>query len=104
MSKPEGMGHPERSADDRAYAEGGADYGSLLDKMISAFKPKNDREADSARDIIKGFVEQALRPSPPISINVRTTIRYWIADLDHKLSVQLNEILHQPEFQRLEAT
>jgi type VI secretion system protein ImpC len=32
------------------------------------------------------------------------TIKYWIAEIDKKLSAQLNEVMHHPDFQRLEGT
>jgi type VI secretion system protein ImpC len=36
--------------------------------------------------------------------SVRTRIKHWIAEIDRKLSAQLVEIMHHPDFQRLEAT
>src|SRR5437764_210828 len=39
-----------------------------------------------------------------VSKDVETNIKYWIGEIDKKLSSQLNEILHHPEFQKLEAT
>jgi type VI secretion system protein ImpC len=41
---------------------------------------------------------------PGVSGDHLTTIRRWMAEIDRLLSAQLDEILHDPDFQRLEAT
>src|SRR5262249_45435171 len=35
---------------------------------------------------------------------VEANIKYWIGEIDKKLSAQLNEVMHHPDFQRLEGT
>ena len=35
-----------------------------------------------------------------VSKDVVTTINSWIAEIDHKLSLQLSEVMHCDEFQR----
>ena len=39
-----------------------------------------------------------------MSKDVESTIEYWIAELDKKLSAQLNEVMHHADFQKLEGT
>ena len=39
-----------------------------------------------------------------ISKDVETNVKFWIGEIDKKLSSQLNEILHHEEFQKLEST
>ena len=39
-----------------------------------------------------------------VSKDVETNIKAWIGEIDKKLSAQLNEIMHDPEFQKLEST
>src|SRR5262249_33965199 len=38
------------------------------------------------------------------SKDVEKNIKYWIAQIDQKLSGQLNEIMHHPDFQKLEGS
>src|SRR5215475_5970260 len=47
---------------------------------------------------------QVVKPGQVISKDVEENIKFWIAQLDKKLSLQLNEIMHTPEFQKLEGT
>jgi type VI secretion system protein ImpC len=53
---------------------------------------------------LEAFLRLAARPGLPRSSSIATTLRLWIHYLDCKIAEQVNEILHVPEFQRLEAT
>lgn len=77
---------------------------SLLSDVIAATRPQDEQEADRARQYLKRFLEQVVKPGQVVSKDVETNIKYWIAEIDRKLSSQLNEVMHCPEFQRLEAT
>lgn len=77
---------------------------SLLDQVIAATRPQSDKEAERTKDYFKQFLDQAVKPGQVISKDVETNIKYWIAEIDKKLSSQLDEILHHPDFQRLEGT
>jgi len=76
----------------------------LLDQVIAATKPQSDKEAERAKDYFRQFLDQAVKPGQVVSKDVETNIKYWIAEIDKKLSGQLNEIMHHEDFQRLEAT
>jgi type VI secretion system protein ImpC len=76
----------------------------LLDQVIAATRPQSDKEADRAKDYFRQFVEHAVKPGQVVSKDVETNIKFWIGELDKKLSAQLNEIMHHPDFQRLEGT
>lgn len=80
------------------------DAGSLLDEIIQATRPQDDREADRARSYFQQFLDQVVQPDQVISKDVESTISYWIGEIDQKLSSQLNEIMHHQEFQKLEST
>lgn len=88
-----------QSGDQAAQAEV-----SLLDQIVSATRPQSDQEASRAKDYFKQFLEHVIKPGQVISKDVETNIKNWIAAIDNKLSQQLNEILHTPEFQKLEGT
>ena len=77
---------------------------NLLDMVVTATRPQNTQEADRARDYFKQFLEHAIKPGQLISKDVETNIKNWIGEIDKKLSSQLNEIMHAPEFQKLEGT
>src|SRR5437667_11103549 len=76
----------------------------LLDQVIQATKPQSDKEAARAKDYFKQFLDQMVKPGQVISKDVEENIKFWIAQIDKKLSLQLNEVLHTPEFQKLEST
>jgi type VI secretion system protein ImpC len=77
---------------------------SLLDQVISATKPLDNREAERAKNYFKQFLESAVQPGQVVSKDVETNIKYWIGEIDKKLSAQLNEIMHHEDFQKLEGT
>jgi type VI secretion system protein ImpC len=45
-----------------------------------------------------------VKPGQVVSKDVEANIKYWIAQIDKSVSSQLNEIMHHPDFQRLEGT
>jgi type VI secretion system protein ImpC len=77
---------------------------NLLDKILDRTKPLNDKERERNKDYVGQFLKQIVQPGQVISKDVETNIKYWIAEIDKKLSSQLNEVMHAPEFQQLEAT
>jgi type VI secretion system protein ImpC len=77
---------------------------SLLDQVIAATRPQSDKEADRAKDYFRQFLGQVVKPGQVVSKDVETNIKFWIGELDKKLSAQLNEVMHHADFQRLEAT
>src|SRR4051794_13651175 len=77
---------------------------SLLDQVVSATRPQDQKEADRARGYFRQFLDKVVQPGQVVSKDVETNIKYWIGEIDRKLSVQLNEVMHHPDFQKLEAT
>jgi type VI secretion system protein ImpC len=88
----------------KAAAAQTTDATSLLDQVIAATRPQSDKEKEYAKNYFKQFLESVVQPGQVISKDVETNMKFWVAQLDKKLSAQLNEIMHNPEFQRLEAT
>jgi type VI secretion system protein ImpC len=56
-----------------------------------------------ARENLELFIAHAANPEQVVSSDVGRTTKYWIAQIDSKLAAQVNEIIHHPDFQRLEA-
>ena len=78
----------------------GSDLASLLQKE---FKPKTDRARAEVETAVRTLAEQALRDTAVVSDDVIGTIKAIIAEIDHKLSEQINLILHHTDFQKLES-
>ncbi len=77
---------------------------SLEDQVIQATKPQSAEEAERAKEYFDEFLKQAVKAGGAVSNDVERTINYWIARIDEKLSAQLNEIMHHPDFQKVEGT
>lgn len=77
---------------------------SLLDQILTATKPQSEKEKERAKDYFKQFLEGVVKPGAVVSKDVETNIKFWISELDKKLSSQLNAIMHHPDFQKLEST
>jgi type VI secretion system protein ImpC len=76
----------------------------FLDQIIKATKPRSDTQIETAKRTLQEFVGKLLEPGAVVSKDVEKTINYWIAEIDKKISDQLNEIMHTEEFQKLEAS
>src|SRR5436305_1836913 len=77
----------------------------LLDQIIQEGRFTRDPAArDRGRDLVKEFVAQVLEGEVTVSRDTEATINARIAQIDHLISIQLNEILHHPQFQKLEST
>jgi type VI secretion system protein ImpC len=78
---------------------------SLLDDIIAKGKlARDDSQKPRARDLVGEFVHQILDEGMTVSRDTMAMIQAQIARLDELLSRQLDEILHHPDFQRLEAS
>jgi len=78
---------------------------SLLDQIVE--QGRFGKEADArerGRDLVKEFVAQVLDGSMIVAKDAEMMINARIAQIDHLLSLQLNEIIHHPQFQKLEGT
>src|SRR6266480_6283371 len=76
----------------------------LLDQLIDAARPDDQMARSRTRDAFHQFLDQVVKPGQVVSKDVESNIKAWINEIDKKLSSQLNEIMHQPEFQKLEST
>ena len=73
--------------------------GALLQKE---FRPKTDRARAEVETAVRTLAEQALRETAVVSDDVVGTIKAIIAELDHKLTEQVNQIIHGERFQQVE--
>ena len=78
---------------------------SLLDQIVDQGRfGTDDRARERGRDIIKRFVAEIVDGSITVSADTETMLNSRIAQIDHLISLQVNEILHHPDFQKLEGT
>ena len=75
-------------------------FAALLQKE---FKPKTDRARAEVENAVRTLAEQALRESTVVSDDVIGTVKAIIAEIDKKLSDQVNLILHNERFQQVES-
>jgi len=77
----------------------------LLDQIVEEGRMGKDPSAkERGRELVKIFAEQVLEGSMAVSKDAEAMINARIAQIDHLLSIQLNEIMHHQAFQKLEAT
>jgi type VI secretion system protein ImpC len=78
---------------------------SLLDQVITETRiGRNEEQREESRRQLSAFVEEAMRGTLRISKDLEATIAARIADIDQLLTRQLNEVMHAPEFQKLEGS
>jgi len=71
--------------------------------LAKEFKPKTDRARTEVESGVRTLAEQALRDTAVISDDVIGTIKALIAEIDSKLTEQVNLIMHNERFQQLES-
>jgi len=77
------------------------DFQMLLNKE---FKPKTDGAKNAIADAVQTLAQQALSEAVLVSDDAIRTIESMIAEIDKKLSEQMNLILHNEDFKKLEGT
>jgi len=77
-----------------------SDFNSLLTKE---FKAKSEQTKAAVEGAVKTLAEQALANTVTVSDDAYKSIASIIAEIDSKLSEQINLILHHQEFQSLES-
>ncbi|MGB0845679.1 MAG: type VI secretion system contractile sheath large subunit [Thiolinea sp.] len=78
-----------------------SDFSALLEKE---FKPKSDRSKEAVEEAVKTLAQQALQNAGVVSDDAIRTIQSMIAEIDQRLSEQVNQIIHHEDFQKLESS
>src|SRR6202051_1286288 len=80
-----------------------AEESSLLDQIVEQGRfGKEVASREGGKDLVKEFVAQVLDGSMTVAKDAEMMINARIAQLDHLLSLQLNEIMHNAQFQKTE--
>ena len=78
---------------------------SLLDQIVSQGRFSSDSASQArGKDMVKEFVQQVLEGQMTLSRDAEATISARLAQIDRLISLQLNEVIHHPAFQKLEGT
>lgn len=76
-----------------------SDFEALLQKE---FRPRTDTARTAVESAVKTLAQQALEHTALISDDVLHSIESIVAEIDKKLSEQINHIIHHQEYQQLE--
>ncbi|HEY5061621.1 MAG TPA: type VI secretion system contractile sheath large subunit [Gemmatimonadaceae bacterium] len=77
----------------------------LLDKIVEEGRLGRDAATkERGKDLVKNFVGEVLRGHVVIADDTEAMINARIAQIDGLISAQLNEIMHHPDFQKLEGS
>ena len=78
---------------------------TLLEEIIYKGKMvRDDSQMPYARDLIGELVTQILDEGMTVSADTAAMLNSRVAQIDQLITDQLNEIMHQKEFQKLEAS
>lgn len=88
-----------------ADTTGTAAEGSPLDVLMTKGKlARDDAQKPFARDLVTEFVNQVLEQGTVVSKDTVAFINQRILELDDLITNQLNEVMHDPAFQKLEGS
>jgi type VI secretion system protein ImpC len=79
---------------------GQSDFEALLQKE---FRPKSDETSQAIKSAVQTLASQVLEGASVVSGDALASIEGIIAEIDRRLTEQVNEIIHNEEFQRLES-
>jgi type VI secretion system protein ImpC len=77
---------------------------TLLDEIVERGRFGDPGARERGKRMIKEFVAQVLEGSITLGRDANQMISARVAQIDHLISLQLNEVLHHPQFQKLEST
>ena len=77
---------------------------SLLDQIIQQGRFTDSGARERGKNLVKEFVAQVLEGSMTVGRDADQMITARIAQIDHLVSLQLNEVMHNAQFQKLEGT
>ena len=93
------QGNQQSAASAEATQFADNEFASLLEKE---FRPKSQAAKSAIETAVKTLAEQALGQADVVSDDAIRSITMMIAEIDKKLTEQINAIMHHEEFQKLE--
>ncbi len=98
------MADPAQAQSAATPAGAAVELGEFDALLKKEFRPKTDGVAEQIKNAVQTLAQQALAGTALISDDVVRSIEAIIAQLDAKLSEQVNEIIHHEAFRSLEGT
>lgn len=87
-----------------ASAQAAETGGSLLDEIVQATRLKPSDEGYAAtKQGLQAFIDELLKPGKAVERVTQGLVDEMIANLDQRLSTQMDVILHNEQFQKLES-
>lgn len=83
-------------------AGGAVEFSEFSQLLNREFKPKTEKAQEAVSSAVRTLAEQALANASLISDDVLKSISSILAEIDKKLTEQINAILHNEQFQKLE--
>ncbi|WP_397600026.1 type VI secretion system contractile sheath large subunit [Silvanigrella sp.] len=80
------------------------DYPILDQALAKSELNKNDQQINNVKDMLTVFATEVVNEKMEFKKTITHMISQRIADIDEALTLQINEIIHNYEFQKLEAT
>ena len=97
------MANPEKAAAGTTTVE--TQEVGLLDQIVEQGRfGAEPSSRERGKNLVKEFVAQVLDGSMTVAKDAEMMINARIAQIDHLLSIQLNEIMHHSSFQKLEGS
>jgi len=96
------MAEEQKSAE--AEAGEGIERTEFETLLQQEFKPKSERSKEAVENAVQTLAEQLLKDTAVVSSDVLATIQALIAEIDQRLTEQINLILHHEDFRRLEGS
>jgi type VI secretion system protein ImpC len=97
------MPETQKTAGSTAVIEQAAES-SVLDQIVEQGRFTDPSARERGKGLIKEFVAQVLEGSMTLGRDADQMISARVAQIDHLISIQLNEVLHNAQFQKLEST
>ncbi|MCY4306578.1 MAG: type VI secretion system contractile sheath large subunit [Aestuariivita sp.] len=83
----------------------GVEPGSLLGEIFEDGRlVRDEHQIDNARNMLEGFLDEATKAAVKIDGSAKRAVMERIAAIDKLISAQVNEVIHHPKFQKLEAS
>jgi len=95
---------PETAAQPAGAAPATAEVSEFEALLNKEFKARAPEKQTAVQNAVRTLAQQALAATQLVSSDVNKTISAMIAEIDKKLSEQINLILHHEDFKALEGT
>lgn len=98
------MSAPQQQSGAAAQAATAGPLDSILEESQKKSGAATPRSKDAIKDAVTYLIQQAGLDKNLASKDAYKLAKAYIAEIDKRLSAQVSEIMHQPEFQKLEGT